>query len=276
MAQRFNIFDFNVVADIQSEEVCENFEKYIESAYKNELADEDDRPLVYIGMALAILNNNLKISSRVFNLTVKSLEDSSLIERIKNNQEYYEEFKLWKKSFLEQLKQSKKEYKKAKKYASPFANWQKDDYFAINASDSELDPKYVMLRVVDKVKEKRKTLTMVYLCFLPDFKLPSEPKDLQNLVYIPNGSYERTGNITILKTEGDCERYNYRNCLIDDYFEYEVQKEIKFLGNYKMPFPEDDDKGELYSCLGIFRLKETVNCGIKLLNKIKRFRANKQ
>ena len=77
MDYEFDIYDFDVIRDILSEDFCDNFVEFIIDNYECELKDKDDNPLVYIGIGLAYLENKKKLTKKLLERIIKALKTES-------------------------------------------------------------------------------------------------------------------------------------------------------------------------------------------------------
>lgn len=265
MDYEFDIYDFDVIRDILSEDFCDNFVEFIIDNYECELKDKDDNPLVYIGIGLAYLENKKKLTKKLLERIIKALNDKHFESRMQVNKEYYEGFLIWREKFIKQISGIKPE--KKGKYISPYEEWQINDFYAVNASNSETDPKYIIFRVVDSVKKGRTKTVYIYMCFFPDFSLPSNIDELRNAIYIPT-SYTEYGDY-------DINTSHYKIELLDNHFKYEVTKKFIYVGNADLPFPVDDSPREINEMMTMSSLIDKVNVGIATLNRIRRKRAGK-
>ena len=265
MDYKFDIYDFDVICDILAEEFCDDFVELIKENYEDELDDKDDNPLVYIGIGLAYLENEKKLTKKLLERIVKALNDKHLENRLQENEEYYRGFLQWREDFIKQITEIKP--RKKEKYISPYEEWQINDFYAVNASKSETDPKYVIFRVVDFIKEGRTKIVYIYMCFFPDFHLPSNIDEVRNAIYIPTG-YTEYGDY-------DINTSHYKIKLLDNYFKYNVTKEFIYIGNENLPFPIDDSPREIDGMMIMSSLTDMVNAGIATLNRVRRKRAGK-
>ena len=92
MDYEFDIYEFDVIRDILSEDFCDNFVEFITDNYECELKDKDDNPLVYIGIGLAYLENKKKLTKKLLERIIKALNDKHFESRMQVNKEYYEGF----------------------------------------------------------------------------------------------------------------------------------------------------------------------------------------
>ena len=172
MKENFDIYDFDVVCDIESE--CEevydakSFVNHIEENYKQEIDDVDDMPLVYIGICVALKKRNIQVPDELKQLIPTLLKNKNFIKRLGENESYLKSFKKWRTKFLKTLDND--EYNNVNiKYVSPFINWRENDIYMINVEETSEKERYVFLRVVEKKEENGKYYPIVYLFFMPGF-----------------------------------------------------------------------------------------------------------
>ena len=233
MEEKFDIYDFDIICDIEaeydSEYDAEGFVEYIKETYEQELEDDDDMPLVYIGICVALSKRNIEIPEELKQLMPKMLKSNSLVGRFSENELYFKSFK----------------------------KWRTNDYYAVNASDFTDNPKYIIIRVISVDEYEGCDMPYIYLAFLPNFILPTK-EQMEKMIYLP--TTRRYANEGI---------YNYKCKIINAFNKDALKKELIFLGNYDdLPNPpENPYQHQYYERMDLNCIKYYANLGLKILSE---------
>lgn len=263
MEELFDIYDFDVICDIESEAESswneETFFEKIKQDYSAELNDIDDKPLVYIGICLAYLKRGKKPSEELEELAKKSLKDKNLLERMTEDEEYFKSFKKWRLNFLKSLEKGELKQSDKQPYISPFTNWRKNDIYSMPVKSEEApNEKYVFFRVIRKEEEKNKYYPFVHLFFIPGYNGEFSPDLLEHAVFLP-----------VSNRYSDENMYDYIHEILDDHFRYTPKREIKYLGNYEMTGPIDEKIPPklMHSRLCFENIEAKIYYGVKILRQ---------
>ena len=259
MEDIFDIYDFDVVCDIDGNEFIDNVDEMItliENSYSNELNDTDEAPLVYIGLAVKLNKKGVKLPEKLKEKVIKSLNNKHFIARLKENEEYYSGYKKWRQNFIRCIETNITT--EEKKYVSPFVNWRKGDVFVLDVFDDH----YVILNVLQVEMEKGKYYPHVHMSFIPEFKKPNKIDEVKGSVFLPSSRrFEHLG------------KYDYRYKIINDFFKISIEMPIEYLGNKPISAPEDEyiTEGVWESRLIIRKeMVNDVNIGVSIINKTQR------
>ncbi|MBQ2809520.1 MAG: hypothetical protein IJF11_01360 [Clostridia bacterium] len=259
MSEIFSIYDFDVVCDIDaeydSEYDAQGFIKHIEENYKAEIADDDDMPLVYIGICVTLNKRNIPIPDELKVVVSKLLKSKGLVERIREDEEYFKSFKKWRTKFLKAIEKNESLETEFVKYVSPFTNWRENDVYMVDITESPDEERYVFIRVVEIREEKTKYYPQIYLFIMPDFSSNFGIDTLDEIVYLP------------VSVRFDCRGlYDYLYELVDDALRKSCEKEIKYVGNYQLKDPQNLIDLRKSSYRARFLLEEITNERLERIN----------
>jgi hypothetical protein len=271
----FNILDFDVISDVISsyQELREDLPrikaiKEVLASFEEELADEDDRPRVYVGLAYAILERGEKIPANLKENVLTALASDAFRERFLENPAIRNDFLAWCENFKFQVENDislKKPVKAYKKY--DFKKWKKGDLYCFTGEVSECPKlKAVYFYVHDIIVYDKKQLAPVVYAYVSkdiDFVKQDEWDSLIPLTF--TAKWEMKGNI-------------YRHLFLDNKFTQNPTYDLRYLGNYPqfvMPQNEYIPPDYLfYTLLYIDRIPDEICLNISSMKEAGAFPAD--
>ncbi len=256
----FDIVNMSIVGDIVACFGDGMTVKEILSEYSQDMEDEDESPMVYIGLGIAHLENEKRISDSLKN-KILTVVDSDILVRRFQCEGCYPEFLEWKESFKKNLQEQRERLTGQAKKSSLFfrklmKKTQIDDVCAYRMKkENENEPdQWVVYRVLEKDEQEKEF--RVHVACLPDMSLPSE-KDFARLVFLPNITYrpKLVYRLTIFKGKENTEETG----------------RLVYLGNYPdFPKVEDEwlfDQAVYYAKAQHDHLDNDIMFGIRFLKK---------
>lgn len=282
----FNILDFDVIADVKDlyQELREELPrlkaiKEVLLSFADELDDYDDKPRVYIGLALAILERGEKIPINLKTEVLTALSSNRFRERFLENEELFDDFLAWCENFKYQVENDislKKPIKVYKKY--DFKKWKKGDLYCFTGEvpESELyrfteenfkiaDLKAVYFYVQDVVMLNKKLAPIVYAYVTKDLDFVKENQwdQLIPLTYTANAMQK-----------GQAIYPGYRYVFIENKFTRNSTYDLQYLGNFSQfvtPATEQDHRILAYCWLGLDNIPCVMMQNLSVMKRCEMF-----
>ena len=268
MMSNFNITEVDVIADVISA-YCEirsdlsrvKAIKEVLSNFEDELNDSDDTPIVYVGLALAILENGEKIPTNIKNEVLNSLSSEEFQERFLKNEAIKEDFLIWLENFKNQveydisLKKTVKIYKKFN-----FKSWKKGDLFCFTGDVPEIPNFKAIYFYVDDVVLLNNRVAPIVCPYITESFQFVEKNRFDELIPL-------ACKVDISSKDGS-QRMLYRHVFIDNKFTSNSSYNLEYVGNFddfcKRP-NEYDTNIHFYSWLYIENILPVVLRDIRIM-----------
>lgn len=262
MKNKFDIYDFDIVCDIDAEYDfkynADTFIEHIKKKYKQEIVDADDMPFVYIGMCLALIKRKIQMPTEMKHIMPKLMSDKYFIQRLNENEEYFKSFKKWKLKFLKLIKKNYYGKEENEEYISPFINWRKNDIYRVDITEMPDNNRFVFLKVVGVKEERGKYYPYVYLFLMPNFSKEFALKDIEKIKYLPVSTRFKKNNL-----------YDYVYEIVDDYLKTNLKKDIQYVGNIELKSPKDlmdIMETKFHARMSLENINSKVKIGLNILD----------